>query len=170
MTSILVLCLTNSFFRALQEYNQEGKWIGYGPEKCTDPLSLREAITPKPEEFITEISINTIHGERIFFSANDSLGSFWKPKDFVYDPVSFNRYDPIVSVCYELNVPKSLQTQGIQFIDITMNRTDLGDFVKFSPPGYLHQNTDVRTRKTQVGTGCPFRSKSKTPSNFHLFS
>ena len=131
---------------------------------CTDPKLLREAITPKPEEFIYEMSINTFLGERITFCGawdwetycTDSVKSLWKSIDFVYDPVSFtqynpnvpfdfNQYDPIVSVCYELNVPISQQTQGIQNIIIEINH-DIRPNIKISPPGYLHQNIDVRTR------------------------
>ena len=107
----------------------------------------------KPEEIISEVSVNTFKGERTSFSVdNSSFDSLWKAIDFVYDPVSFNRYDPIVSVCFELNIPENLRMQGVQFIDLSMvSRGDPGDFVKVSPPGYLHQNTDVRSRKIQLG-------------------
>ena len=33
----------------------EGKWVGTGPENCTDPKLLREAITQKPDEFIKKM-------------------------------------------------------------------------------------------------------------------
>ena len=149
----------------------QGKWVGTGPEDCTDPKLLREAITQKPDEFIKKMSINTFLGERITFSGacgtscvngTDSVKSLWKPIDFVYNPVSFSQfnpddplfsndvYDPIVSVCYELNVSISQQTQGIQSIDIDVLTFDYYGYdmkMKVSPPGYLHQNLDVRTRK-----------------------
>ena len=111
-----------------------------------------------------EMSINTFLGERITFSGacgtfcvngTDSVKSLWKPIDFVYDPVSFSHfnpddpheYDPIVSVCYELNVPISQQTQGMQTTDIAFNGV-VRPNMKISPPGFLHQNIDVRTRKS----------------------
>ena len=129
----------------------QGKWVGTGPENCTDPKLLREAITQKPDEFIKKMSINTFLGERITFSGacgtfcvngTDSVKSLWKPIDFVYDPVSFSQfnpddpheYDPIVSVCYELNVPISQQTQGMQTIDIAFNGV-VRPNIKISPPG-----------------------------------
>ena len=61
-----------------------------------------------------------------------------------------------MSVCYELNIPESLRNQGIQFIDILMmqsqgNQGVSGDRLKVSPPGYLHQNTDVGTRQWESG-------------------
>ena len=169
------------FFRneASDAYNRKGRWVGTGPENCTDPKLLREAITKKPDEFLSEVSINTLEGKNISYSANasalanNSLDSLWKPVDFVYDPVSFNRYDPIVSICYELNLPKNLQMQGIQFIDIKMARSyeelvnqgnsgggppgsNEGTFMKVSPPGYLHQNIDVRSRVMQFSMDAYF--------------
>ena len=73
--------IAQKFFRATakQQYNYEGKWVGIGPEKCTDPKRLREAITKKPDEFIEEISINTFQGETSTFTADDNLNSFLKP-------------------------------------------------------------------------------------------
>ena len=89
--------------------------------------------------------INTFLGKSFYF--NDSFDSLWKPIDFVYDPVFFNRYDPIVSVCYELNVSKGLEMEGIQSIDIRLEDGGFVDFVKISPPGNLYQNADIRSRK-----------------------
>ena len=138
------------FFRgedgAIWQYSRGGKWVGVGSEDCTDPKLLRKAITEKPEEIFSEVSIYTFLGGSFDFQ-KDSFDSLWKPIDFVYNPVSFNRYYPIVSVCYELNVPKGLQTKGIQFIDMKMRRGGFYDFVKISPPGYLHQNIDIRPRQ-----------------------
>ena len=59
-----------------------------------------------------------------------------------------------MDVCYELNVPKSLQTQGIQSIEVTRSFDYFGGdqetaYIKVSPPGYLHQNIDVRSRVMQ---------------------
>ena len=133
------------FFRAIWKYSREGKWVGVGSENCTDPKLLRKAITEKPDEIFWRMKINTFSGKKYLF--NDSFDSLWKPIDFVYDPVSFNQYDPIVSVCYELNIPTGLQTKGIHYIDMKMRRGGFYDFVKISPPGYLHQNIDIRPRQ-----------------------
>ena len=38
------------------EYNQKGQWVGMGPENCTNPKLLRDAITKKPDEFLSEVS------------------------------------------------------------------------------------------------------------------
>ena len=150
--------------------------MGTGPENCTDPKLLRKAITRTATEHVVGVSINTFQGKTISFSANSSdlddysFDSLWKTVDFVYDPVSFNRTDPIADVCYELKVPKSLQAQGIQFIEVELNSGDgnleIGQngvqmlaaggefdqetaYVKVSPPGYLHQNIDVRSRPSE---------------------
>ena len=109
-TSILPLCLTN-LFRTLDEYNKKGRWVGTGPENCTDPKRLREALTRTPNEHIVGVSINTFQGEIISFSANssESFDSLWKTVDFVYDPVSFNRYDPIGNVQFYLHLSYIVQ-------------------------------------------------------------
>ena len=132
------------FFSAQDEYD-DGKWVGTGPDYCTDPKRLRKAITDKPDEIFLDMIINTFLGKSFYF--NDSFDSLWKPIDFVYDPVFFNRYDPIVSVCYELNVSKGLEMEGIQSIDIRLEDGGFVDFVKISPPGNLYQNADIRSRK-----------------------
>ena len=131
-------------FRAIWKYSREGKWVGVGSENCTDPKLLRKAITEKPDEIFRRMNINTFSGKSFLF--NDSFDSLWKPIDFVYDPVSFNQYDPIVSVCYEMVIPKDLQMEGIQSVEIRTLRISYSDYMKISPPGYLHQNVDVRTR------------------------
>ena len=126
---------------------------------CTDPKLIRNAITQKPDEVFSVMSISTFKGKMISFFVNDSLfDSLWKAIDFVYDPVSFNRYDPIVSVCYEMNIPNSLQMEGIQFIHIkiTNKAADSYDFMKISPPGYLHQNVEIRTRTFKSGNDVTF--------------
>ena len=149
--------------------------MGTGPDNCTDPKRFRKAITRTPSEHVVGVSINTFQGKRVSISTNSSdldnysFDSLWKTVDFVYDPVSFNRYDPIADVCYELKVPKSLQAQGIQFIEVELNigegNVEIGQnevqmlaaggennqenaYVKVSPPGYLHQNIDVRSRRS----------------------
>ena len=148
--------------------------MGTGPDNCTDPKRFRKAITRTPSEHVVGVSINTFQGKRVSISTNSSdldnysFDSLWKTVDFVYDPVSFNRYDPIADVCYELKVPKSLQAQGIQFIEVELNigegNVEIGQnevqmlaaggennqenaYVKVSPPGYLHQNIDIRPRQ-----------------------
>lgn len=76
---------------------------------------------------------------------NDSFNSFWNPLDFVYDSVTFEQYAPISAFCYELVVPKKLQSQGIKFIDIRMGWSE-PEFIKISPPGFLYQNSAVETK------------------------
>ena len=100
---ISILCYSITIlFRPSEspEYNQNGKWVsdGTGPEWCTDPKLLRKAITWKPDELFSEVFINTFQGGVGTF-LNDSFGSLWKPIDFVHNPVSFNRHDPIVVAC-----------------------------------------------------------------------
>ena len=98
----------------MDEYNKKGKWVGTAPEnstdpeKCTDPKRFREAITRTPNEHVARVSINTFQGEMISFFANssESFDSLWKTVDFVYDPVSFNRYDPIGNVQLYLHLLK----------------------------------------------------------------
>ena len=48
-----------------------------------------------------------------------------------------------------MNIPKGLQKEGIQSIQMKMNQhlEGFNDFFKISPPGYLHQNVEIRARK-----------------------
>ena len=60
-----------------------------------------------------------------------------------------------MDVCYELNVPKSLQTQGIQSIEVTRSFDYFGgdqetEYIKVRPPRYLHQNIDVRSKPVKL--------------------
>ena len=119
--------------------------------ECMDPKKLLEKAFLKPDQFITEIQISTFQGEDIFlgWSTNLSTPTF-KIVDFVYDPLTFEKHDPKVTSCYELIVPEMLQRDGIQSIFITLNllHWDALDtsFIKISPPGYFHQNSDVKRR------------------------
>lgn len=126
-----------------EDYIYHGKWVGTGPSKnCTDPKILFENAIQQPSECINDVAITTFQGDNIFLSwMNDSFDSFWKPVDFVYDLVNFENGDPMVSFCYELIVPKRLQIQGVKSIYV---KTQDVSVIKISPPGYLHQNSDVQ--------------------------
>ena len=126
-----------------EDYIYHGKWAGTGPSKnCTDPKILFENAIQQPSECIDDVAITTFQDDNIFLSyMNDSFDGFWKPVDFVYDPATFEKGDQLISFCYELMVPKRLQIQGVKSIYV---KTQDVSVIKISPPGYLHQNSDVQ--------------------------
>ena len=86
-----------------------------GNVNCGDPKSLFEKALQQPQEFVHQVQIKAFDAEKVeFLNSNDSFGSLWKPMDFVYDPINFGSSEPISTLCYELSVPKSLQSQGVQ--------------------------------------------------------
>ena len=108
---------------------------------------------PKPVEFIEKIEISTFQGETIHLGWGNNLSNpSFKIVDFVFDPVSFEKNHPKITSCYELVLPKPLPTYGIQNIDIEARYGHAYDgshgyhFIKMSPPGYFHQNSDVQRR------------------------
>ena len=81
--------------------------------------------------------------------------SLWNPVDFVYNPVTFNMDEPIVTSCYELMIPESIHRQGIQYIFLMFPSQNIfsqsqEDFnvpdavVRISSPNYFYQNSAVK--------------------------
>ena len=118
---------------------------------CMDPKKLLEKAFLKPDQFITGIQISTFKGEDIVldWSTNLSIPMF-KIVDFVFDHLTFEKDDPKITSCYELVIPEILLKDGIQSIFITLNLLNWNaldtSFIKISPPGYFHQNSDVKRR------------------------
>ena len=134
-----------------RDYFHGGQWVS---EICTDPELLFLNAIHTPGEFINEIKISTFQGESVVWSNESAMNSILKLVDFVYNPITFEEHDPTTTSCHELIVPKRLQTQGIQFIHFDFIEPDetfyFDNFIKISPPGYLHQNSDVKRKSIQL--------------------
>ena len=143
------------------EWNS-GKWVGQSQwtANCFDPKWVIENTLDAPDEFIKEVNISTFQGEHVHLDWTNGLlnNLSFNVVDFVYDPVNFGEFYPLITSCYELIVPQRLLTDGIQNIIVVVNLHGWPDgvgSVQVNPPGYLHQNSDIKRRNLSLDENSP---------------
>ena len=150
------------------DYLHGNYWVGTqtGNDNCTDPKILFENAIYQPSDFTNHITIVTYEqndeGNDTFRYRLDNINEIFKPLNFDYNPyaeqISTNTEVPYVGFCYELEVPKKMQSLGIRIIEGDFRQSLLGQMgqIKIGAPGYFYQNSNVKKRRLSWTTFVSF--------------